>query len=110
MKGTGVLDDSEMLKCLRKVSFDAFWSREPTTVSHNLGKVNRALQIAYGLGLKIPSVPRMGPWKLEDEFGAAAAFITANHSLDPGVMESTFQYEEDEVSLCEYVPRLFGKQ
>jgi hypothetical protein len=93
MKGTGVLDDSEMSKCLRRVSVDAFWSREPTTVSQNLGKVDRALQIAHELSLKMPPVPRMGLWKLEDEWGAAAAVIMVKHYFDPGVTESTLQYE-----------------
>jgi hypothetical protein len=43
MYGTGVLDDSEMMKCLRRVSLDAFWIREPARVSQNLGKINRYL-------------------------------------------------------------------
>lgn len=93
MAGTGVMDDSEMMKYLRRVSLDAFWSREPTTVSYTLGKINRALQIAHDLGLKTPPVPRLGPRKLVDEFGAVAAVIMAKHSLDQGVMESTVQYE-----------------
>jgi hypothetical protein len=38
-------------------------------------------------------VPTLGPWKLEDEFGAAAAAIMLKHSLDPGVTESTVQFE-----------------
>jgi hypothetical protein len=35
----------------------------------------------------------LGPWKLEDEFGAAAAAIMLKHSLDPGVKESTVLFE-----------------
>jgi hypothetical protein len=45
------------------------------------------------LGLKTLQVPELGPWKLEDEFGAAAAAIMLKHSLDPGVTESTVQFE-----------------
>jgi hypothetical protein len=45
--GLGPLDDTELIKSLRRVNLDAFWIREPTTVSQNLGKVNRALQIAH---------------------------------------------------------------
>jgi hypothetical protein len=85
MYGTGVLDDSELMRCLQRVSLDAFWSREPTTISQNMGKINRALQIAHELGLKTPPVPKLGPWKLEGEFGSAAATIMLKHSLDPGV-------------------------
>jgi hypothetical protein len=68
-------------------NLDAFWSREPSTVSQNLGKTNlRALQIAHELGMsQNPPLPSLGPWKLHDEFGAgAAAIIMAKHSMDPG--------------------------
>jgi hypothetical protein len=40
-----------------------------------------------------PPLPKLGPWKLEDEFGAGAAVIMAKHSMDPGVTESTVQFE-----------------
>jgi hypothetical protein len=88
-----VLDDSEKLRCLMRVSVDAFWSREPTTISQNLSKINPALQIAHTLGLKTPPVPKLGPLKLEDEFRAAAAAKILKHSLDPGVTEYTVQFE-----------------
>jgi hypothetical protein len=51
MVGTGLLGDTELMKCLRRVNFDAFWSHEPSTLKQNLGKVNWALQIAHELGL-----------------------------------------------------------
>jgi hypothetical protein len=51
------------------------WSHEPTNIKKNLGKVNRALQIAHELGMRDPPMPKLGPWKLVDEFGAAAATI-----------------------------------
>jgi hypothetical protein len=92
--GSGLLGDVELLKCLRRVNLDAFWSQEPSTVSHNLGKINRALKNAHGLGMSNPPLPSLGPWKLEDEFGAGAAVIMAKHSMDePGVTESTVQFE-----------------
>jgi hypothetical protein len=40
-----------------------------------------------------PPMPKLGTWKLEDEFGAGAAVIMAKHSMDPGVTESTVQFE-----------------
>jgi hypothetical protein len=89
MYGMGVLDDSEMMKCLIKLSGVSFLSQAPSTVSQNMGKINRALQITHELGLKTPSVPKVGHWKLEDEFGAASAVIMVKDSLDPGVTEST---------------------
>jgi hypothetical protein len=91
--GSGLLGDVELLKCLRRANLDAFWSQEPSTVSQNLGKINRALQIAHELGMLNPPLPSFGPWKLEDEFGAGAAVIMVKHSMDPGVTESTVQFE-----------------
>jgi hypothetical protein len=41
--GSGLLGDVELLKCWRRINLDAFWSRGTSTVSHNLGKINRAL-------------------------------------------------------------------
>jgi hypothetical protein len=81
------------MKCLRRVNLDAFWSREPTTIKQNLGKVSRALQIAHELGMWDPPMPKLGPWKLVHEFGAAAATIMVKHSLDPGVMETMVPFE-----------------
>jgi hypothetical protein len=50
--GSGLLGDVELLKCLRWVNLDAFWSREPSTVSQNLGNINRALQITHELDIE----------------------------------------------------------
>jgi hypothetical protein len=91
--GKGLLGDAELMTCLRRVNLDAFWSREPTTIKQNLGKVNRTLQISHELGIRYPPMPKLDPWKLVDEFGAAAATIMVNHSLDPGVTETTVQFE-----------------
>jgi hypothetical protein len=91
--GKGLLGDTELMKYLRRVNLDAFWSREPTTIKQSLGKVIRDLQIAHELGMRNPPMPKLGPWKLVDEFKAAAAIIMVNHSLDPGVMETTDQFE-----------------
>jgi hypothetical protein len=40
-----------------------------------------------------PPLPKLRPWKLEDEFGAGAAVIMAKNSMDPGVTESTVQFD-----------------
>jgi hypothetical protein len=91
--GSGILGDVELLKCLHRVNLDAFWSREPSTDSQKLGKINRALQIAHELGMSNPPLPNLGTWKLEDEFGSGAAVILVKHSMDPGVTGSTVQFE-----------------
>jgi hypothetical protein len=93
MMGSGLSDDAELMKTLRRVNLDAFWNWEPTTVSQNLGKVNRSLQISHGMGMSNHPMPKLVPWKLEDDFGAGAAVIMTRHSMDPGVMEDTMQFE-----------------
>jgi hypothetical protein len=40
-----------------------------------------------------PPLPKLMPWKLEDEFRAGAAVIMSKHSMDSGVTESTVQFE-----------------
>jgi hypothetical protein len=47
----------------------------------------------HELALTTRPVPKVGPWKLKDEFGVAAAVTMVKHSLDPGLTESTVQYE-----------------
>jgi hypothetical protein len=91
MNGAGVLDDTETTDLIRRASLDAFWSREPATIGHNLAKINRVLQILTSWGWKSPPVPMMGPWPAED-FGMGATLILLKHSLDPGVTETMVQY------------------
>jgi hypothetical protein len=62
-------------------------------MKQNLGKVNRALQIAHEQGMRDAPMLKLGPWKLVDEFGAAEATIMVQHSLDHGVTETTVQFE-----------------
>jgi hypothetical protein len=91
--GLGPLEETERMKSLRQVNLDAFWSREPTTVSQNLGKINRALQISHDMGMYNPPMPKLGTWKLEDEFSAGEEAIMASHYIDPGITEDTVQHE-----------------
>jgi hypothetical protein len=53
----GPLEDNELMKSLRRVNLDAFWIREPMTVSQKLRKIYRALQIAHGVGMFNPPMP-----------------------------------------------------
>jgi hypothetical protein len=36
---------------------------------------------------------KLGPWRMTDGFGAEAATIMVKHSMDPGVTETTMQFE-----------------
>jgi hypothetical protein len=60
MEGAGKLGDTELLKCLQRVNLDAFWSREPSTIYHNIEKLSRALKIAHELGMRTPPHPQAG--------------------------------------------------
>jgi hypothetical protein len=62
--------------------------RVPTDV---LGGVS--LDSARELGTRNPPILKLGPWELQDEFGAGVAVIMVKNSLDLGVTEDTVQYE-----------------
>jgi hypothetical protein len=50
------------------------------------------LQFSHELGLDNPPVPMLGPWPVKDSFGMGVAIVILRNSLDPGVTESTVQY------------------
>jgi hypothetical protein len=54
--GEGKLSDVVLLRSLRRANLDTFWSREPNTVSHNLGKVNHIYSWGLSSGWTTPSV------------------------------------------------------
>jgi hypothetical protein len=62
-------------------------------VSHNLGKVNHILQLGFELGMDNPPLPLAEPWPVKDKTHAGEAEIIMSHSLDPGRMEDTLQFE-----------------
>jgi hypothetical protein len=45
------------------------------------------------MGMSNPPTPKLGPWKLEDEFGDGTTIIMARHSMDPGITDDTVQFE-----------------
>jgi hypothetical protein len=91
--GEGKLSDVVLLRSLRRANLDAFGSPEPNTVSQNLGKVNRILQLGFELGMDNPPLPIAEPWPVKDKTNAGGAASILCHSLDPGRMEDTVQFE-----------------
>jgi hypothetical protein len=87
MYGSGVLNDTETMDLIRRASIDALWSREPSTVSGNLTKNNRVLQISHELDLDKPPVSILGPWPVKYSFGMGVDIALLKHYLDPGVTE-----------------------
>jgi hypothetical protein len=91
--GEGKLSDVVLLRSLRRANLDDFWSREPNTVSHNLGKLNRILQPGFELGMDNPPLPLAEPWPVKDTINAGGVVVILRHSLDPGRTEDTVQFE-----------------
>lgn len=83
--------DMLLLRDIRQANLDAFWSREPGTVSGNFSQVNRMESIGDEYGLVSVS-PELGPFPLEDTFGMLAAVCLLRRSLDPGRTEALIQF------------------
>jgi len=85
--------DVRMLKCIRRVNLDAFWSREPGTVNGVLTEALRGLTIASQLGFAHALFQPRGPFPVEDTMGMAAAIIIVQRSLAKGRYSANVQYE-----------------
>mmetsp|Transcript_17572 Transcript_17572/g.49643 ORF Transcript_17572/g.49643 Transcript_17572/m.49643 type:complete len:426 (+) Transcript_17572:14374-15651(+) len=86
-------NDCTILQYIRRANLDAFWSRESSTVAHNLREARRMeTRVADRLG--IPSISRpMGPFPLDDVYGMAGAIAILDRSLDKGKYATHVQYE-----------------
>ena len=84
-------EDRRLLSDIRHANINAFWSREPSTVSSNLSHAKRMEAIGSWYGLTSVS-PQMGPFPLRDTFGMAAAVVMLKRSLDPGRWEKYIQF------------------
>lgn len=84
-------EDIRLMRCIRRANLDAFWSKEPLTVSKNLSLANKALSISQALGVVNP-FPSMGPFPVDDIFGMSAACVMLTRSLDTGKYAPTIQF------------------
>ncbi len=75
--------DKELLAYIRRANLDAFWSREPGTVSNNLSLLKRTGKTASKFGLE-ECFPTMGPYPLKDVAGMFEAVAVLDKSLDVG--------------------------
>jgi hypothetical protein len=85
--------DIRVLKCIRRVNLDAFWSREPGTVCGVLDEALRGLNIASQLGFAHSLFHPRGPFPLADTFGMGAAIVIVQRSLSKGRYGPNVQYE-----------------
>lgn len=88
------MQDSELLKTIRRAILDSFWARRPSTVAGNLLEARRHVRICADFGSDAPyatSMPR-GPFPLQDNWGMMGACTMLTRSLDSGRNSVTVQY------------------
>ena len=87
-----IVEDVCLLHSIQRANFEAFWPREPTTVSQNLCMAHISMQIARFLRLAPPFQP-MGPFPLgmstSDNFSMG---IMLEWLWDPGKHAATIQF------------------
>ncbi len=84
--------DESFLEHMRRVTLDAFWGREASTVRSNLGLLRRAAKTEDTFGCVNKIIPAVGPYPLEDTFGMGAAIAVLDKSMDPGRYEVYVQW------------------
>jgi len=89
----GLASDLRVLKCIRRVNLDAFWSREPGTVRSVLEEALRGLSIASQLGFAHSLFGPRGPFPVADSMGMGPAIVIVQRSLARGRYAETCQYE-----------------
>jgi hypothetical protein len=85
--------DVRLLKCIRRVNLDAFWSREPGTVRGVLDEGKRGLAIATPLGFAHSLFRPRGPFPPADNMGMGVAVVMVQRSLGRGKYARTLQFE-----------------
>ena len=71
------------MACIRRINFDAFWSRAPRTVKTNTAQVRKMLEMSKALGLDGPFLPP-GPLPVHDHCGYEVAMLVVFASLEKG--------------------------
>lgn len=85
--------DSLLMRCIRRVNLDAFWAREPDTVSDNRRDLEAGIKIANTLRIDPPFWP-MGPFPTIDICGYGVAISMVYKSLSPGRHDKSYtQFE-----------------
>jgi hypothetical protein len=84
--------DALFLRCIRRATLDAFWSREESTVKGTRGSIRSAMRKAEMInGGQI--FPPLGPLPLRDIDGVGAASFQLLKTLDQGKTEALVQYD-----------------
>lgn len=85
--------DDMVLCCIRRVTLDSLWGREPNTVMATERGIRQMLEQWKRVGLK-PDLPLLGPYPVEDSFGMRVAIAMVLKSLEPGKYHAEYQQFE----------------
>lgn len=80
---TGDERDQFVMRCIRRINLDAFWSRARSTVEANAAKIREGLKISNKLGLPGPYLAP-GPLPRHDHCGYQVALQIVVSSLESG--------------------------
>jgi len=83
------VSDQYLLQLIRRVSLDALWARDTSTVASNLRSIREMVKLSSEIGLQPPLVP-IGPYPVRDSFGYGTALLMVRKSLQPGRSDERF--------------------
>ena len=83
--------DSLLMICIRRVTLDSLWSREPETVKQNLNVLRGYLTSMNLFEVEDP-LPSRGPFEVKDSFGYKTACALVWKSLAPGRNSAHVQF------------------
>ena len=86
------LDDTKLLKLIRRVNLDMFWSRERSTIAGNLSRVKETIKRWEHRGNYTP-LSDFGPWRSADNMGMGMAITMLEKSLEPGRLSKYTQFD-----------------
>ena len=82
--------DTRVMAFIRRACLDAFWAREPSTVSGHVRSVGEL--VLAGDDLDMPILPAIGPWPSDYDHGMRGAVAILRKSLAIGWHEPTVKF------------------
>ena len=86
------LDDTRVLKLIRRANLDLFWSRETSTIASNIGKIKKILFWWQNRRGYFP-LPEITALEEIDNMGMGAAISMLEHSLEKGRVANYVQFD-----------------
>ena len=85
-------EDTKLLKLIRRVNLDIFWSRESSTIKGNLSRVKETMRRWEHRGGFIP-LSDFKAWRSTDKMGMGIAITMLEKSLEPGRLSKYTQFD-----------------